>query len=239
MKTIYFIVFLLILPFCINSQYIKMFTDFSDNPSWFEIEDDTNNIWEIGVPVKDFFDAPYGEFTNALVTKLEGYYPDNNISSFNITIDVSDYPPGVFCWFILSIAMTHKYDTDSLLDGCYIEISYDKGENWVNIINDTTPVIITRSIVPPTIINRFNCIVRGITKEKIIINRKRRTVSTYTIPPGRLINPPLIKSSITFAINSTLGIVSSTGVFIVGPPAAVRPIRTILPSKNVRTSLTL
>ena len=31
----------------------------------------------------------------------------------------------------------HKYDTDSLMDGGYITISYDEGISWINIIDDT------------------------------------------------------------------------------------------------------
>jgi len=86
-----------------------------------------NNIWKIGEPVKSNFDSAYS-IPIAIVTDTLNVYPINTTSSFIFKIESNDYT---------YIRFMHKYDTDSLLDGSIIQISYDNGANWINILKDT------------------------------------------------------------------------------------------------------
>lgn len=95
--------------------------------------DTTNpsNIWQIGKPQKTFFDSAYSK-PNAIVTDTINFYSVNNISSFVLKIYDSNWlswPPDII------ISFMHKYDTDTLKDGGIVEISFDDGNNWTNIIN--------------------------------------------------------------------------------------------------------
>ncbi len=59
-------------------------------------------------------------------------YPENNYSYFDIKIGIFNNDDFSYNNFI---EFHHKYDTDSLLDGCYITVSTDSGKTWMNIIN--------------------------------------------------------------------------------------------------------
>ena len=103
-----------------------------------------SGIWQVGKPHKKFFDSAYS-FPNAIVTDTVNPYPVNNHSAFEIIIYNSYCYP--FECSPLYLSFEHKYDTDSLNDGCYLDISYDRGKTWVNIINDS--LIYKDSIFPP------------------------------------------------------------------------------------------
>ncbi|PKP21877.1 MAG: hypothetical protein CVU05_05910 [Bacteroidetes bacterium HGW-Bacteroidetes-21] len=93
----------------------------------------TESIWIIGQPSKIFFDSAYS-VTHAILTDSLNYYPPNNNSYFDLIIkNCSPY-----WWGEGIISFWHKYDTDTLRDGGYIEISYDGGNSWKNIIDDNT-----------------------------------------------------------------------------------------------------
>lgn len=92
----------------------------------------TDNIWQIGPPQKMVFDAPYS-MPNALMTDTSSTYPAGNHSYFDLLFDYYNLP---FYGNIL-ISFYHKLYTDSLTEGGYIEISYDKGDTWTNIVYDT------------------------------------------------------------------------------------------------------
>lgn len=90
-----------------------------------------NNIWQIGKPQKQFFNSAL-TFENTLVTDTINTYPAYNTSVFFIkTIVVSPHPS-----YGTTISFTHKFDSDSLIDGGTIEVSYDNGNTWINIIED-------------------------------------------------------------------------------------------------------
>jgi hypothetical protein len=38
---------------------------------------------------------------------------------------------------IFEISLSHRFDTDSLLDNCFIDFSVDGGNNWFNLFSDT------------------------------------------------------------------------------------------------------
>jgi hypothetical protein len=88
------------------------------------------NIWQIGVPQKIFFDNAWS-VPNAIVTDLTHNYPKGNFSAFVVKIaDSAFFVPRT------SFQFYHKYDTDSLHDGGYLEVSYDGGNTWLNIADD-------------------------------------------------------------------------------------------------------
>ena len=87
------------------------------------------NIWQIGQPQKSFFDSAWSA-PNALVTDTVNTYPSNNTSYFYLNNTYTS----TNIWFCI----LHKYDTDTLKDGGYIEVSRDSGATWINILYDTT-----------------------------------------------------------------------------------------------------
>jgi hypothetical protein len=64
-----------------------------------------------------------------------------------MTDTILPYPAEKHAWFDLLISgwfpniilsFYHKYQTDTLTDGGYIEVSYDNGATWANVVYDTT-----------------------------------------------------------------------------------------------------
>lgn len=115
----------------INFDYEVHYQHFSDTILF---DTSATNIWQIGQPQKTIFNSTTsGE--NAIITDTINTYPVNCNSSFTILIT---QPDGWYSPFNnLYIEFKHKFDTDLNQDGGYIDVSYDNGENWVNIINDT------------------------------------------------------------------------------------------------------
>jgi len=97
-----------------------------------KIDTTTNNIWQIGHPGKAIFSSAFSA-PNAIVTDTNYGYPLGNKSSFTITI----LNPNWWCGSPSILSFWHKYDTDTLKDGGYIEVSYDGGNVWYNVIKDT------------------------------------------------------------------------------------------------------
>jgi len=130
------LVFLLLIGISANAQISMLFENI-----YFETPDsllkmDTmliGNIWQIGRPSKTFFDSAYS-IPNAIVTDTINFYPSNNLSTF--TIKISDPSWNQQQLNRTSINFMHKFDTDSLIDGGYIEVSYNGGSTWTNIAND-------------------------------------------------------------------------------------------------------
>ncbi len=96
----------------------------------------SGSIWKVGIPSKTFFNSSYSH-PNAIFTDT-GYYPNNNYSYFDLIIKDTQY--GWFGWGEGILGFWHKYDTDSLLDGGYITVSYDGGNIWKNVINDSIAI---------------------------------------------------------------------------------------------------
>ena len=107
---------------------------FETNYQYIQIDEAEQNIWEIGTPDKVFFDSSFS-VPNAIVTDISNTYPVNNNSYFDLFIGEYNNP-----WYEnnVFIEIKHKYDTDTLEDGCFISVSYDNGLSFVNIINDLT-----------------------------------------------------------------------------------------------------
>jgi hypothetical protein len=96
------------------------------------LDTSSSNIWEIGTPSKTIFDSAYS-VTNALITDSLNYYPINNHSSF-ILIPTDNN--GDVSTDNMYLEFNYKIDSDTLLDGGYIEVSYDYGQSWYNVIDE-------------------------------------------------------------------------------------------------------
>jgi len=133
-KTLLLSAILICLAFISKSQY-SLFINFEDTTTLKFVKIDTanhNNIWQIGKPLKTVFAAAHSA-PNAIATDTILPYPVNNHSSFIITIKSHD-------WFFgspSSLYFYHQYNTDAAKDGGYIDVSYDGGAKWQNIIFDT------------------------------------------------------------------------------------------------------
>lgn len=105
---------------------------FESEYSYIRVGETEDNIWITGTPEKSFFDAPFNG-DNAMVTGLSESYPANNHSYFDLQLgyfNIDHFPYSVYVEF------NHKYDTDAGLDGGYIEVSWDNGISWENVIKN-------------------------------------------------------------------------------------------------------
>lgn len=91
-----------------------------------------DNSWRIGVPDKTLFSAAHTE-PNALLTLLDAPYRAGDSSSFTLVFDMNSW--WAFPYFM--VTWYHKMDVDDGLDGGLIEASYDRGQSWVNVLDDT------------------------------------------------------------------------------------------------------
>jgi hypothetical protein len=112
--------------------------NFEEPSPYIHINPASQNIWQIGEPQKAFFNQAYS-VPNAVVTDTLNYYPVNNASSFDLYVGEFNMG-GMWGWnypYDIFIDFRHKFDTDTLMDGGYITVSWDKGLTWMNIINDS------------------------------------------------------------------------------------------------------
>lgn len=101
---------------------------------WIIIPSPDSNIWQIGKPVKTHFDsARTGDI--AIVTDTLNYYPSNIDNHFLLSLPAFDS-----LWAEGILSFYHKYNTDTLNDGAFIEISYDRGQTWKNILSDLVQI---------------------------------------------------------------------------------------------------
>ena len=143
MNKIHLLSILLLLTFCANSQSLLTIVknediNFEDNSKikeYIKLDTNNGNIWRIGKPVKVKFNKSNSP-DNAIITGLKGYYPPNTKSSFILKFFATDDVPDDV-GTQLSIEGSYKIDSDSLSDYGIIEMSFDNGLNWLNILNDT------------------------------------------------------------------------------------------------------
>lgn len=105
---------------------ITLYRDTISNPQ---------NIWQIGRPGKAVLNAAYSP-SNVIITDTLNAYPTNDTSAFIIR------QRAWYGWWIIPHmnAGLHGYyfvDTDSLTDFGTIDISFDNGQSWINLLNDT------------------------------------------------------------------------------------------------------
>ncbi|MFA5781899.1 MAG: T9SS type A sorting domain-containing protein [Bacteroidales bacterium] len=103
---------------------------FESQCSLLQIDTSLQNIWQIGKPAKPFFDTAYSSL-NALITDTINPYPISNHSYFDLII-----PTNYYYLANLIVGFKHKFQTDTLTDGGYIEVSYDIGITWNNVLHD-------------------------------------------------------------------------------------------------------
>jgi hypothetical protein len=111
-----------------SETLVDIFIDFNDhNPSLTIDNSLPDNQWEIGMPNIDGFDSAYSS-PSAICTKLDDNYASNSVSSFQIAVVSERFGSGL-------LEFVHKYDIEPDVAGGYIELSYDKGNTWHNIVS--------------------------------------------------------------------------------------------------------
>jgi len=106
----------------------------SPQNSWITIDNPDTNVWEIGNPDKIYFNAAHTGIRSIITDSVE-YYPNNCNDYFYITIPWLEnfWGEGILSFY-------HKFDTDTLTDGGIIEVSYDYGSSWINVLNDSNHI---------------------------------------------------------------------------------------------------
>ena len=144
MKQIYLVLSLLFLTNYSNGQDYPLIFNFDTLEPIFIDSTLTNNIWQIGAPQKVFLNNPYTA-PNVMITDTINFYPNSNRSEFIIQT-----PTFVNnSWGGISMSFFHKFDTDTLMDGGTIEVSFDQ-INWTNLINSTDHVNFPYFFYSPT-----------------------------------------------------------------------------------------
>jgi hypothetical protein len=99
---------------------------------WITIPSQESNIWQVGRSNKGILSESNMQDAVLITDTLESY-PASIDNYFLISIPENEnslsWPEGI-------LSFHHKYQTDSLNDGCIIEISYDYGQSWKNILYD-------------------------------------------------------------------------------------------------------
>jgi len=92
------------------------------------IENTSNNIWQIGKTTK-FGTSESRDTSCAIMTDSINAYPINNFSAFKVNV-FSTTLFGSWDMYNINFKFWHKFDTDSLKDGCWLEFSEDSGITW-------------------------------------------------------------------------------------------------------------
>lgn len=135
MKSSIIILFLATVCSIIHAQreeYTWDYITFEEPYRFLQIDTTEGNAWEIGQPNKLIFNNAFSG-SNAIFTGGEGGYPANNHSSFTLVLspeNIDYYPYSVY------IEFQQKLDTEEGKDGGYIDVSYDGGASWINVIYD-------------------------------------------------------------------------------------------------------
>ena len=98
--------------------------------SFITIPFNNENIWQVGQLQKSFLGNTISD-KNWIVTDTLNGYPINKDQYFDVLLPAIDSS-----WGEGILSFYHRYQTDSLCDGGFIEVSYDDGETWKNIIFD-------------------------------------------------------------------------------------------------------
>jgi hypothetical protein len=92
------------------------------------------NLWQIGIPQKVILDSAFSP-PNAMITDTLENYPVENHSFFDFYLNDSNlWNENIFVGFY------HKIDTDTLRDGGYLEISFNDGEDFYNVLENPDDV---------------------------------------------------------------------------------------------------
>ncbi|MFH0895125.1 MAG: T9SS type A sorting domain-containing protein [Bacteroidota bacterium] len=139
MKKIYSLLFILFAFQSLSGQiqpYMGIYPvdslTFENSPQFLSIQKEASSIWQIGSSDKIFFGTGFSA-PNAIMTDTINPYPDNNHSYFDLII-----PTNQFLSVAPVINFRHKLQCDTITEGGYIEISYDKGLTWKNVVFDSS-----------------------------------------------------------------------------------------------------
>jgi len=104
----------------------------SFNPlhDFISIPDPVSNIWQIGIPESGVVDSTFSG-KEAIYAEVQAGSSNDNIGYFLISIPAEEH-----WWGEGILSFYHNYQTDSLLNGGFIEVSYDAGITWKNILED-------------------------------------------------------------------------------------------------------
>ncbi len=106
-------------------------TTFEDDWTFIEFDPSENNIWQVGIPSKTILDSAYSA-PFALMTDTSKMLTELIKHSFILKAERPWWSNAIFNW---NFGFYQKCNFDSLYSGGYIELSYDKGETWINIVN--------------------------------------------------------------------------------------------------------
>ena len=120
-----------------QSRFNSCLVNFEDDPCWagvFSIINDSaaGNIWQVCSPNKPVFSSAHSA-PHAILTDSSGTYPVNDSSSFIIkalTYSSGGDIPVIGGWY--------KFDSDSLRDFGRIDISYDHGVTWQDVLTGSS-----------------------------------------------------------------------------------------------------
>lgn len=105
--------------------------NFNECDYFFYEPPDSTNAWAVGSTTsKDGFSHLFYR-EHCLMTDTAYGYPKSNKSSIVFKFMVGDLD------WLTDLGFEHYIDSDTLRDGGYIEVSYDTGKTWTNILFDT------------------------------------------------------------------------------------------------------
>jgi len=126
--------------------------------TWLYSDTSGNNIWQVGTPSKPVFNQAFSP-PNAIVTDTLNAYTTNNHSWFKLYLGEFNF--SYFYGSDMYIEMKHRYDTDTLKDGGFIQVSYDNGNTWMNIIKDTVFLDVNPAWENLNLYNQSNTLYNG------------------------------------------------------------------------------
>lgn len=97
-----------------------------------EFDTNTNNLWQMGSSTK-FGISSARDSACSIITDTLNPYPINNYSAFHCTLPPNSNGSWGNGYMNYYVKFWHRFDTDSLYDGCWIEFSNDSGMTWENI----------------------------------------------------------------------------------------------------------
>lgn len=123
---------LLVVPvFASGQYYFEDFDGTSFSPILYVIDTAAGNLWQVGPPQKGLFNAAHSS-PNVIVTDTLATYPTGNSSSFTLKAPLWSF----WGWNVFFLRFYHALDTDTLMDGGFLEVSWDNGLTWTNIYDD-------------------------------------------------------------------------------------------------------
>jgi hypothetical protein len=136
MKKLLLLIFSVSFSLSLSAQWY-MYMDF-ENSADSIITIDTvmmpNNQWQIGTPSKVWMNSGYSQ-THSIMTDTINPYFGPSVSRFEVKWADPNFG-NTFQNGYVHIDFKHKFDTDSMVDGCSVEFSHDGGLSFINVLNN-------------------------------------------------------------------------------------------------------